>query len=187
MLDITSAIHELNFVKEVHIVAVSNEVKELLFVLEKSFNGAIILKTINISFHKKQIFESIYKESCSIEFSLPKNYLYEPNAAILKAGLFTELTKLGVYKLQKNSHLYTSDALIDFPGRRFKIQHCISYHKKQLSKLIPTKQANITTRNFPETVAQIRKKTGFKDGGNHYLFFTTNLNNKHIVIICKKV
>ena len=187
MLDITSAINELKFVKEVHVVAVTNEVKELLFVLEKSYKGAIKLKTINIATTKKQTFESIYKEASTVGFSSPKNYLYEPNTAILKAGLFNELTELGVHKLQQNSHLYTSDALIDFPGRQFKIQHCVAYDKKQLNRLIPSKKANITTRNFPETVVQIRKKTGFKDGGSHYLFFTKDINNKHIVLVCEKV
>ena len=187
MLDITSAINELKFVKEVHVVAITNEVKELLFVLEKSYEGAITLETINISTTKKQTFNSIYKEASTVEFSLPKTYLYEPNAAILKAGLFNEITKLGIHKLHPNSHLYTSDTLIEFPGRQFKIQHCVSYDKKQLNKLIQSKKANITTRNFPETVAQIRNKTGFKDGGNHYLFFTTDFNNKHIVLMCEKV
>jgi len=76
---------------------------------------------------------------------------------------------------------------MNFPGRRFIIKDVISYNKKQLKKLIPSQKANITTRNFPETVAQIRKKTGIKDGGSIYLFFTTDLNNKHIAIICEKV
>ena len=187
MLDITSAINELNFVKEVHTVAIQNEVKELLFILEKSYVGPISLKTINFSINGKQMLDAIYKESNTAEFSLPKTYLYEPNAAILKAGLFNEITKLGVHKLQQNSHLYTSDDLIYFPGRRFIIEHVISYDKKELKKLIPSQKANITTRNFPETVAQIRKKTKLKEGGNKYLFFTTNLTNKYVIIICHKI
>ncbi len=90
-------------------------------------------------------------------------------------------------KLHQHSHLYTSEELIDFPGRRFEIEHCIPYNKKQLKKLIPSNKANITTRNFPETVVQIRKKTKIKDGGDHYLFFTTNYLGKHIILVCKKV
>ncbi len=187
MLDITSAINELNHVKEVHVVAIENEVKELLFVLEKSYASKISIKTINITSGVNQHFDAIYKELTSAEFSLPKTYLYEPNAAILKAGLFDQLAKLPISKLQQNSHLYTSNELIGFPGRRFKIQHCIPYNKKELSTLIPSKKANITTRNFPETVVQIRKKTKLKDGGDDYLFFTTNIDNKYIVIICTKV
>jgi len=196
MLDITSAINELRFVKEVHIVAVENEAKELLFILKKSFDKAILIKTVNLNRNENQYFEAQFKNSTKVEFSLPKTYLYEPNTAILKAGLFDDITALGTTKLHQNSHLYTSDQLIDFPGRRFIIKDIISYNKKQLKKLIPSQkvhpndtvgQANITTRNFPETVAQIRKKTGIKDGGNLYLFFTTNLDNKHIVLICEKV
>ena len=187
MLDITSAINELKYVKEVHVVAIENEVKELLFVLEKSYVSKIKTKTINIIASADQHFDGIHKESISAEFSLPKTYLYEPNTAILKAGLFDQLVKPPLSKLQQNSHLYTSNELIDFPGRRFKIQHCITYNKKELNTIIPSKKANITTRNFPETVAQIRKKIKFKDGGDNYLFFTTNIDNKYIVIVCTKV
>ncbi|VAW24112.1 SAM-dependent methyltransferase, partial [hydrothermal vent metagenome] len=86
-----------------------------------------------------------------------------------------------------HSHLYTSNNLIEFSGRRFKINYTISYDRKLIKKLIPSKKANITTRNFPETVAQIRKKTKLSDGGNQYLFFTTDINNKHLVLICEKV
>jgi 16S rRNA G966 N2-methylase RsmD len=187
MLDITSAINELNFVKEVHIVAVENEVKELLFILNKSHEEDISIKTVNLTRNHNQYFEAQFKSLTIVDLSLPQTYLYEPNASILKASLFDSITKLGVSKLHQNSHLYTSDQLIDFPGRRFIIKDVISYNKKQLKKLIPSQKANITTRNFPETVAQIRKKTGIKDGGSIYIFFTTNLNNKHVVIICEKV
>lgn len=187
MLDITSAIRELTFVKEVHVVAVNSEVKELLFILEKEFKGTIIIKTIHIGSTQYQCFEADYKSEFKAEYSLPKTYLYEPNAAILKAGLFDEITKLGISKLHQNSHLYTSEELIDFPGRRFLVKNVIPYDKKQLKKLIPSKKVNITTRNFPETVAQIRKKTKLKEGGNSYLFFTTNIYNKHIVLMCEKV
>ncbi|MCK5638534.1 MAG: class I SAM-dependent methyltransferase, partial [Flavobacteriaceae bacterium] len=121
-------------------------------------------------------------------YSLPKTYLYEPNSAILKTGLFNEVShQLSICKIHNNSHLYTSNKLISFPGRKFEIKYISSYDKKSLKKLIPNKKANVTVRNFPETVAQIRKKTGIKEGGNIYLFFTTDINNKHIVLVCKKV
>ena len=187
MLDITSAINELKFVKEVHVVAVENEVKELLFILNKTHGEEILIKTVNFNRDHDQYFESQFKNSTIAELSLPKTYLYEPNPSILKAGLFDDITTLGVTKLHQNSHVYTSEKLINFPGRRFIIKDVITYNKKQLKKLIPSQKANITTRNFPETVTQIRKKTGIKDGSNLYLFFTTNLNNKHVVLICEKV
>lgn len=187
ILDITSALNELKFVKEIHVVAVENEVKELLFLLKKNYTQNIEIKTINFSKEEIQQFNFSLNEEVFSTFSEPKKYLFEPNAAILKAGAFQQISAhLKIDKLHQHSHLYTSDKLIDFPGRKFEIKHAISFDKKQLLKLIPSKKSNITTRNFPETVAQIRKKTGLKDGGNQYLFFTTDFNNKHLVIICEK-
>jgi len=186
MLDIASAINALNFVKEVHVVAVNNEVKELLFLLEKEYNSPIKIKTINIGSKRHQYFNTFYKQETNIEFSAPKRYLYEPNAAVLKAGLFNQLVTLGVSKLHQNSHLYTTDAIVDFPGRSFTIKHTIPYDKKLLKKLIPSQKANITVRNFPHTVAEIRKKTKLKEGGHQYLFFTKDILNKYVVLICEK-
>ncbi len=188
MLDITSAINELNFVKEVHIVALQNEVKELLFILKKSYKSSISVKTLNIAKDTEQTFESEFKKNAKANFSEPLTYLYEPNSTILKAGFFNEVShQLKLSKLNVNSHLYTSTDLMNFPGRRFKIIKQLPYNLKEFKKIIPSKKANITVRNFPETVAQIRKKTSLKDGGDSYFFFTTDLNNKHIVLVCEKV
>ena len=188
ILDISSSIKELKCVKEIHVIAVQNEVKELLFILENNYNGVIKIKAIHIKNNDIEILESIFNSSPNSTFSLPKTYLYEPNSAILKAGIFNEASHhLNINKLHNNSHLYTYNELIIFPGRRFKINGISTYDKKILKKLIPNKKANITVRNFPETVAQIRKKTGIKDGGDTYLFFTTDINNKHVVLICEKV
>jgi precorrin-6B methylase 2 len=187
ILDITSALNELQFVKEIHVIAIDNEVKELLFLLEKNYTKNISVNTINIAKNSTQKFDFNLNETSTATFFEPKKYVYEPNAAILKSGAFLQVSeKLNIAKLHQNSHLYTSNHLLDFPGRRFEIKHCISYSKKKLLQLIPSKKANIATRNFPETVAQIRKKTGLKDGGNEYLFFTTDINNKHLVLICEK-
>src|SRR5690606_3204074 len=95
-------------------------------------------------------------------------------------------TSFPVFKLHQHSHLYTSESSIEFPGRCFKIEKVISYNKKEL-KLLAISKANITTRNFPETVEQIRKKLGIKDGGDVYLFFTTDSDNNKIVIISNKL
>lgn len=188
ILDISSAINELKFVKEIHIVAVENEVKELLFILEKGYSQNIGIKTINFNKKNLQRFNFTLNNNAISTYSEPKKYLFEPNAAILKAGAFHEISHFyKIDKLHLHSHLYTSENLIEFPGRSFEIKNSISYDKKQLKKLIPSKKANITTRNFPESVEQIRKKTGLKDGGNQYLFFTTDINNKHIVLICDKI
>lgn len=188
VLDISSAINELKFVKEIHIVAIKNDVKELLFILENGFLGTIAIKTINFTTNRNQLFNFVFQDSAFATYSLPKKYVYEPNAAVLKAGGFNEISEqLKIDKLHQHSHLYTSNELIEFPGRRFEIKHSISYDRKQLKKIIPSLKANITTRNFPETVAQIRKKTKIKDGGNLYLFFTTDMYESHIVLVCEKV
>ena len=187
VLDISSAVFELEYVKEIHIIAIQNEVKEVLYILENNYNGKLQFKTINITKEKDQIFNfNSIDEKAS--YSFPLKYLYEPNAAILKSGGFIEVSvMLNIPKLHLHSHLYTSKQLIDFPGRRFNILKNIPYNKKRLLKLIPSKKANITTRNFPETVAQIRKKTGLKEGGDIYLFFTTDLEGDRKVLICEKV
>jgi len=188
ILDITSAINELKFVKEIHIIAIENEVKELLFILENTYNQTINIKTVNFNKKETETFNFTSKQEALATFSKPKKYLYEPNVAILKSGGFNQISSiLKIDKLHQHSHLYTTEKLIKFPGRRFVINQVLPYDTKQLKKLIPSKKANITTRNFPENVAQIRKKTKLKEGGNQYLFFTTNLNNKHIVLLCEKV
>ena len=188
ILDITSAINELKFVKEVHIVALNNEVKELLFLLEKDYQATIQIIAVNIKKTKQETFQFTYREEVHLTLDEPQTYLYEPNAAILKSGGFDQVTtKFKVHKLHKNSHLYTSKTLIDFPGRSFKIEHIGPYDKKRLKKILSKNKANITTRNFPKTVAQIRKETKIQEGGNNYIFFTTNIKNELIVIMCKKI
>ncbi|CAM1343266.1 THUMP-like domain-containing protein [Tenacibaculum amylolyticum] len=191
ILDITSTINELSCTKEIHIVAVNNEVKELLFVLKKGFTDNIRIKTINILKDKKQEFqfEISNEQSLHKEYAFPKKYLYEPNAAILKSGGFHEIPQIfELQKLHEHTHLYTSDNLIDdFPGRKFQIEKIMPYNKKQLLKYLPEKKANITVRNFPKTVAQIRKETKIKDGGEIYIFFTKLQDNSKVLIINNKI
>ncbi|WP_445738249.1 THUMP-like domain-containing protein [Mariniflexile sp.] len=184
LLDLSVGIGELKHVKTIHVVAVNNEVKELLFILEQGFKDAISIETVNIKKENNEHFNFTFEDEKGIEskYSKPLAYLYEPNSAILKAGGFDSITnQLDVFKLHKHSHLYTSNMLMDFPGRRFKIENVIPYHKKELKKLAIGK-ANITTRNFPETVEQLRKKLHLKDGGSCYLFFTTDNENNKIAI-----
>ena len=188
ILDITSAINELKFVKEVHVIAIHNEVKELLFLLDKEHSKSIEIKTVNIGKEETKNFHFTYKEDLYSEYSEPLSYLYEPNSAILKSGGFHQITnQLNVSKLQQHSHLYTADILLDFPGRTFKIEQVLSYDKKKLKKLLPGNKANITIRNFPKTVAQIRKETKIKEGGTIFIFFTTNFKNELTVVICRKI
>lgn len=187
ILDITNTINELKNVKSVHIVAVHNEVKELLFLLEKNYAESTNIIAVNIGKSKTDEFSFEYQSKETSNFSEPLSYLYEPNSAILKSGGFHQISnKYNVHKLEENSHLYTSESFIDFPGRAFKIVDILSYDKKKLKKLFSKSKANITTRNFPKTVAQIRKEINIKDGGTNYLFFTTTINKNLKVIICQK-
>ncbi len=188
LLDISSGVSELRKVVEIHIVSVNNEVKELLWILNRNISNSIKIKTVNITKSETQIFEGFLEESTSTpSYSAPLRYLYEPNPAIMKSKLFDALqVKTGTFKLHSNSHLFTSEALIQFPGRRFEILESIPFNKKSLKRAINQKKANITTRNFPKSVDQLRKELKIADGGTDYLFFTTDLNNNKIVLVCKK-
>lgn len=188
LLDISLAISELIFIKEVHIVAVLNEVKELLFVIENDYTDAIKIKTANIKSDAAERFDFEYGSDVSAVISAPMHYLYEPNAAIMKSGGFDEIaTQFGVNKLHKHTHLYTSeDFKINFPGRIFKIDKQLKYTKDDMKELRATK-ANITTRNFPDKVEEIRKRWKISDGGTSFIFFTTNNNDNKIALICSKV
>ena len=188
LLDIKATLSDLKDVKELHIVAVNNEVKELLWILERDCNSEFKIKTVNISKSEQQEFEFNFEDEANTQanYNLPLTYLYEPNTAVLKSGAFNVVsTLLNIPKLHKHSHLYTSKNLIKFPGRRFKIKKIIPFNKKVFAKEA-IKKANVTTRNFPLSVGDLRKKLKIKDGGDSYLFFTTNLNNEKIIIICSK-
>lgn len=187
LLDLQAGLRELQNVHEIHIVAIENDVKELLWILNKDALEVARVKTLNIQKKKKQIFEAPFNTDISEDYSEPKRFLYEPNAAIMKSGLFGALGKeLQVQKLHSNSHLFTSIELKDFPGRRFEIKQVIPFRKKDLKKFLKLKKANITTRNFPLSVAQLRKSLKIEDGGENYLFFTTLLKEEKVVLLCQK-
>ncbi|WP_373056282.1 class I SAM-dependent methyltransferase [Zunongwangia sp. H14] len=189
LLDLHAGIEELQNVAEIHIVAVENEVKELLWLLQINASEEIKVKTINFQKKGNQWFEAVLSaEKRETAYSLPEKYLYEPNAAIMKSGCFKKLAEVTqTKKLQVNSHLYTSDKIKNFPGRAFEVVDIMEFNKKDLKKNFSGKKANITTRNFPLSVAEIRKKFKIKDGGKDYLFFTTSLEEEKIVLVCKKV
>jgi 16S rRNA G966 N2-methylase RsmD len=189
LLDIAAGLSELQNVKTIHIVALENEVKELLWEVHKNYSGAITIKTVNLTKETNAAFEfKLNEDQAEANYSLPKRYLYEPNSAIMKSGGFDAISlQYQLDKLHKHSHLYTSNELIDFPGRIFEIQQAIPYSKKEIKTHLENSKYNITTRNFPETVEVIRKKWKIKDGGNSYCFFTTDMNNDKIVLICAKI
>lgn len=189
MLDLHAAIRALP-VSEVYIVSVGNECKELLLVLRKEGNNAVRVVCVN----DEALFEYFYGEQvdyCVSEVDLqPSAYLYEPNASIMKAGCFDVLaSRFHVKALSRNSHLFVSnDEIADFPGRKFKIQAISSMNKKELKRaLAGVSQANIAVRNFPLSVAELRKRLKLKDGGDTYIFATTVGERNHTLILCKKI
>jgi len=193
MLDISLALKSLPETIAVHVVSVNGECKELLFLLkEKGFEPEIHCVNLR-SAGSDQFF--IFKKSaeqsakCSYTEN-PGTYLYEPNVSLLKAGAFSLLSQsFNLFKLHPNSHLYTSDQLcMDFPGRVFQVESVFQFHSKEWKEQLKNVfKANITVRNFPNTVNEIRKKTGLREGGDIYLFATTLNDGRKVLIRCKKV
>ncbi len=190
LLDISAGLKELRNVSEIHIVALENEVKELLFVLRKNFESDIEIKCINLLKYKIQ--EFIFKMSemeIDSHFGSPKKYLFEPNPTIYKSGAFDLVgRRFGLEKLDRHSHLYTSDQLVsDFPGRIFEIEKAIDYDKVAMKENLQGTKANVSVRNFPETVDKLRAKWKISDGGSVYTFFTTVNTKDKIVLFCAKI
>lgn len=194
LLDIDLALKQLaGRVRTVHIVAVKGEVKELLFVIDNQVVDKVNVKfnTVNLLLDGVIEFQFRWQEelTATVDFGNPKMYLYEPNATILKAGAFRVIAaRFGLIKLAPNSHLYTSDTLkADFPGRVFILQEIIKPDKNTLKKYVPDLKANLTVRNFPQTVAELRKKLALREGGSIYIFATTLLNGDKRLLITQKV
>jgi 16S rRNA G966 N2-methylase RsmD len=188
LLDISRAVNQLSGVEEVHVLAIDNEVKELLFLLGKDQTEKPIIHAVNIKGQTRHILSSEINIRASMPaFGPVRDYLYEPNAVVLKAGLFNEIAhQYPVAKLHPNSHLYTSEKLIDFPGRRFVVKKQMKYSPKKIRKELGLARAHVTTRNFFESVASIRKRTGLREGGDDYLFFTTDHSGRPQVLVCAK-
>jgi hypothetical protein len=186
MFDWRKAVDDLQHVTEVHIVSVDNECKELLLVLE-SVEAPLRLVCVN----NDQRFEV---PSANTPHPSPitthPSYLYEPNASIMKAGCFDALEeRFAVRQISTNSHLFLSSVEIeDFPGRCFQICAISSTNKQALkAALADIDRANITVRNFPMSVEQLRKKLHLKDGGSTYIFATTEADGTHCLYICRKI
>ncbi len=188
ILDLQAGLLELKNVAQIHIVAVDNEVKELLWKIEKNFNESPEIIAVNLEKEKQTITKIESSKSYSARYSLPKNYLYEPNASLMKSGGFEAVSELfAVNKLHQHSHLYTAYEIIDFPGRKFQIDAVVPYQKKEIAQYIQNKKMNVSTRNFPIKPEEIKKKHKIQDGGTIYAFFTTNLNNEKIILLCTKL
>ena len=191
MLDWHRAVSELNCVQEVHIISVNNECKELLLVLSARNMGNLRIYCVNDA--QSFVCEESDMESSSVKiapFTLEEmQYLYEPNASLMKAGCFGVLSeRYDARMLSKNSHLFVSrEPIAVFPGRSFRIIAVSSFNKKELKRhLSGITKANIATRNFPLSVAELRKRLKLKDGGETYIFATTLSDESHVLVITEK-
>ena len=193
MLDWRKAVVDLGeeWVREVHIVSTGGECKELLLVLTKENSNEglrLVCKNDEQSF---EVHQASTAEPCLYQPVIsPSSYLYEPNASVMKAGCFAELSAhFGIGQLSQNSHLFVCERPIDsFPGRQFRIMDVSMMNKRELKeKIAPLKQANITVRNFPLSVAELRKRLKISEGGSNYIFATTLANGDHVLIICERL
>ncbi len=192
MLDWHRAISELSHVREVHIISVNNECKELLLVLSARNMGEN-LRIYCINDAQSFVCDELDMESSQVKIAPSTleemQYLYEPNASLMKAGCFGVLSgRYDARMLSKNSHLFVSQAPIEaFPGRSFRIIAVSSFNKKELKRhLAGITKANIATRNFPLSVAELRKRLKLKDGGETYIFATTLNDESHVLVITEK-
>lgn len=202
MLDMHSALNELKFINRVHIISVNNECKELTIMLKKEdidSNSPYNTSEKEIVISCEQVVNNLEIQHFDFTYSEEKNakcmyteivgrYLYEPGAALLKAGPYKLLSdRFGTKKLHPNSHLYTSDEYIEFPGRRFEVIETSTFGKKELKAFMQgLEKANLTVRNFPATVADLRKKLKLKEGGDTYIFATTLNNGEKTLIKCRQ-
>ncbi|MEE0990875.1 MAG: SAM-dependent methyltransferase [Paludibacteraceae bacterium] len=216
MFDISSALEVFPECKQAHVVSVKNECKELLLLVESGFCGEteivcveLGMRNFAVSESNVQFTETLPNESKIAEgnekpeitsvasnlrkekgeiisYSFPKAYLYEPNASIMKAGLFkTVANKYNVQKLHPSTHLYTSEELVpNFPGRSFEIKRVTKVQKKEIQDI---EKANLSMRNFPGNVADLRKKLKLKDGGDVFIFASTLHDNSKALIVCEKI
>ncbi len=190
MLDLASVTRELSNVAEIHIVSLEGECKEILVIIKKDYIGTPKLVCVNIN--KEGIAETMTADEetarCTFAGEVGQ-YLYEPNASIMKGCAFKSVSQqYGVDKLHPSSHLYTSDTLVaNFPGRSFKVESVSTFGKKELRRMLSdVKKANITIRNFPSTVAELRKRLKLSDGGDVYLFATTLADDRKVLVRCLK-
>ncbi len=193
MLDIAQALHDLPSVEQVFVISVQGECKELLLLLRRpAVSGQAAFSCVNLTHGATSCFRFTAGEEREAECRFTpevRAYLYEPGASLLKAGAFRlPAVRYDMEKLHPNSHLYTSDMLVpDFPGRTFAVESVCTFGKKELKALTSSlERANLTVRNFPASVAELRKRLRLREGGDTYLFATTLADGRKVIVKCKK-
>lgn len=192
MLDLTAALRALPETSEAHVFAEHGECKDLLLVIDRRTpRPADAVPTIYIRDGVHALhFTQAEEHAAEVRYTdAVGKYLYEPSAAVLKAGAYrTIAARYELSKLHRDAHLYTSDVLCeDFPGRRFEVVQVVGFGKRELRSLdLPDRRANLTVRGFPATVADLRRRLRLADGGDAYVFATTLADNRHVLVHCRK-
>ena len=182
MLDITAAMRALGHDWDTHIVAVNNEVKEVLILTGK---GSIYAVNICATHTDSFVFNDEEEKKAQVSFASDiEQYIYEPNAAIIKAGAYRLIgERYGIKKLDTNTHLYTSDKLLtDFPGRKWQVQEVLTKHSALNTKL----KYSILTRNYPLSPDQVRKKLKLQDGDDLYIV-GARLQGKPVLVLGNRI
>ena len=192
LLDIKLAMRQLLTVSKVWVVSVDNECKEVLYLLGRRAipTEDIPITAVALGAPIQEFTFSWQEEQRTVApFSPPQQYLYEPDAALLKAGEFRSFAgQFGLSKLHPNTHLYTSERLLAAgPGRRFYVEQVCKYDRKAVRSAVPEGRANIATRNFPDAIDTVRRKLALADGGDIYLFAVTTREDKKELLVCRKV
>lgn len=191
LLDIQQGLRELVFVRKVFVVSVENECKELLFLAEKNYSRTVQIEAVDLTYsgtvRSSFIFSIEEEQESASKWNEPLEYLYEPNASIMKVGAFKLVgERYQLNKLSVNTHLYTSIQLIaDFPGRIFRVEN-LNPDKKELHNLLPTKQVNVLTRNYPLRPEELKKKLNVRDGGDKYLIGFSSEKKKYLGL-CSRI
>lgn len=186
LFDIKQIENKINNINNISVISIKNECKEILITVNK---GCKLNNYIGYNYNgKKWDILEYCKNEIEIEYGLPNKYIYEPNSSLQKLQCYGAIyKKYKIKKLHHNSHLFTSDELINFQGRVFEVIGIEKLNIKSIRKYLPENKANITVRNYPSTSEKIKLKLKINDGGNIYLFATTDINNKKIILICNKI
>lgn len=181
LLDITSTLQQIDSISEIHIVALKNEVKDFLLIIDKNCSTKNpLIKAINLESNQPEFsfnFEDEYNSNAN--FGTVQQYIYEPNVAILKTGAFKLLSeKFNLHKLHQNTHLYTSNELLnEFPGKIYSVEKHINHPKKEILK----SKANLLVKNYNQAIDVVKKKFKITDGGETTLIFTQSIDGFHIL------
>lgn len=191
LLDIQQGLREIQHVKKVFVVSVGNECKELLFLAERNHEGEPVIEAVDLSDNGnvRTSFSFTFSDERNANTLLgePDQYLYEPNASILKSGAFKLMSeRFGLIKSDVNTHLYTSPVVVsNFPGKVFHIE-CLNPDAKKLKELLPDGKVNVVSRNYPLTPEEIKKKLRLRDGGQNFLIGFSSSRKKHLAL-CSRV